>query len=315
MEHFFTALNVVLPVFLMILLGYGLRQKAIIDEKYIQISMKVVFNVCLPGMLFSKVSKSDVSLLFSKDTGLFALYVVLATLGVFTIAKIVVKFMNLPNDSHGTFIQGVFRSNYIIIGYSVIYSLFGDTLVTKMAVLVVTIVPLYNILAIWVLTGTKEKHLLTSLKMTALKVVKNPLIIGIALGFIAALAQIKLPVFLDQTISQIGAIGTPLGLLGIGAYFTLDRLSDLKSGVLAALLKVIVFPALVTGIGYLLGFQYMDLAIIFVLFGSPTAISSFIMATALDGDATLAANIVIISTAASLITMVAGLSVLGSMFL
>jgi predicted permease len=310
MEHFLVSVNVVLPVFIIIALGYFLRYKKVIDESFIKMTMKVIFNISLPVLLFSKVSKVDMGIIFNIDSLKFVLFVFIGTLIVFFLAIIIANYKKIDQKSKATFIQGVYRSNYVIIGYSIIYSLFGDQMIGRMAILVLVIVPLYNILAIFLFSKSDNNGAMSSFKAVLIKIIKNPLIIGIVLGFIVAIIKVEMPVVLDETIDKLGSIGMPLGLLGIGAYFTSNKLDDFKESVLAVGLKVFIFPIIMTIIAYILGFGYMDVSIIFVLFGSPTAITSFIMATAFEGDSKLAANIVILSTAVSLFTLVFGLSII-----
>lgn len=315
MEQIIIALNVVLPVFVIIVVGYLLRFKRVINESFIDMAMKVVFNISLPAMLFSKVSKADINLIFEKSSLKFVLFVTLGTLFIFVMARVVARLFVKNPQSRGAFTQGSFRSNYVIIGYSILYSLFGDVIIGRMALLVIVIVPLYNILSIWVLSESSEKSPLENLKDVAKKVIKNPLIIGIIIGFIVAIFKFEIPLFINDSISSLGAIGTPLGLIGLGAYFTIDQVKSLKMSILAVLLKIVVFPTIMTTLAYGLGFGYMDAAIVFVTFGAPAAISSFIMATALDGDKQLAANIVILSTVLSIFTLVVGLSLIGGLYI
>ena len=232
---------------------------------------------------------------------------------MFFIAKLYAsKFV--ADKSQGAFIQGSFRSNYIIIGYSVLYSIFGDLIISRMALLVIVVVPLYNVLGIWALSEDKEKSAIDNLKLVAKKVVTNPLIIGIVLGFIVAVLNISVPVIIESTVSKLGATGTPLGLLGIGGYLTFNGLKSSGKAVVAVFFKIVLFPILIVIIALLLDYNYMDTTLLFILFGSPAAISSFIMANALGGDSEMAANIVIVSTAFSLLTFIIGLSSLALIF-
>ena len=225
MNQIIVALEVVSPVFLIIALGYFLKQKKIINDSFIQMAMKVVFTVCLPGLLFLKVSKVEVSQVLSGDSLAYALVVFVFTIMMFIIAKLYAsKFV--ADKSQGAFIQGSFRSNYIIIGYSVLYSIFGDLIISRMALLVIVVVPLYNVLGIWALSEDKDKSAIDNLKLVAKKVVTNPLIIGIVLGFIVAALNISVPVIIESTVSKLGATGTPLGLLGIGGYLTFNGLKS-----------------------------------------------------------------------------------------
>ncbi len=311
MEQIITAILVVLPVFITITIGVILRQKNWVNEEFIHMSMKIVFNICLPSMLFLQVSKADTSILFSIDSLKFAGYSALATVIIYYISQGLSKKFIQKVDSRGTFIQGSFRSNYMIMGYAILYNLFGDQIIERMALLFIVIIPLYNILAISALTKRQSNSMVKHIFNMLCKFAKNPLIIGIFFGFVAAYFRLSIPGVVEQTLSSLATVSTPLGLIGIGAYMNFSEMSTVIDSTKAAFLKLIVYPFLVVSIGIVLGFDYIDRIILFVLFGSPTAISSFIMATALGGDPKLAANIVIISTALSLITFVVGLSVLG----
>jgi len=313
MEQIVVAFEVVSPVFLIIGLGYYLKAIKIINESFIQMTMKVIFNVCLPGLLFLKVSNADVAIILSLDSIKYGVFVILMTIVLFFVSK---TYASLKIDKHsrGAFVQGSFRSNYIIIGYSVLHSLFGDLIISRMALLVIVIVPLYNILSIWVLSEDHTLSAKDNFNAIVKKIVTNPLIIGIVLGFVFALFKIKVPVILESTLGKLGATGTPLGLIGIGGYMTLEGLKSVKVSLVAVLMKIVLFPALAVTMAVLLGYGYMDVTILFILFGAPAAISSFVMATALGGDGQLAANIVIISTGLSLFTFIAGLTILATVF-
>lgn len=314
MEHIIVALNVVLPVFAVIFIGWLFRWRKLINEDFVNMAMKVIFNACLPSMLFLRVSTTDVSILFNGDAFLFAGYVTLMTLVIFFAARAIAKYVIKDPKQKGTFVQGAFRSNYIILGYSILFNMFGDVIVSRMALLVIIIIPLYNVLSIWVLSEGHGDQRGDTLSGLVKKIVRNPLIIGILLGFLVSLLGIELPLVVNSTVTMLGSIGTPLGLLGIGAYLNFQEVHKIKNGLMAAGLKVVVFPLLVTSLAVLLGFNYVDASIVFVIFGSPAAISSFIMATALGGDSRLAANIVILSTGISLVTFILGISLLGLVY-
>ena len=314
MAHIIVALNVVLPVFLVIAIGWFFRWKKLINEEFVNMAMKVIFNACLPSMLFLRVSGIDISVILDGDALIFAGYVALMTVVIFFVARLIAKYKLKTPSQRGTFVQGSFRSNYVILGYSILYNMFGDQIIARMAILVIIIIPLYNLLAIWVLSEGHGEERGQNLSKVFKRVVTNPLIISIFLGFVASFMKIQLPVVVNTTMSMLGSIGTPLGLLGIGGYLNFKEVHGFKDALLASLLKVLVFPTIATLIAVLLGFTYIDASIVFVLFGSPAAISSFIMATALGGDGRLAANIVIISTGISMITFILGLTLLGAVY-
>ena len=55
MDVFLFAANAVLPILLLILLGYFLRQKGILSPDFLKTGNDLVFRICLPCMLFSSV--------------------------------------------------------------------------------------------------------------------------------------------------------------------------------------------------------------------------------------------------------------------
>lgn len=314
MEHILTALEVVLPVFTVIAIGFFFRWRGLIDVKFVDMAMKLIFNACLPSMLFLKVREADMSVLLTGDSLSFAGFAIGMTITMFFVARGLAKLVIFDEDSRGTFVHGAFRSNYIILGYAVLYNLFGDAIVSRMAILLIVIIPLYNILGIWVLSenGSGTWHDIARDVMK--KIVTNPLIISIVLGFIVSMNRVPVPNVIITTMTMLGAIGTPLGLLGIGAYLKIDEIGTMKDGMKAAMLKIAVFPAIAVTVAVLLGFSYVDAAIIYVLFGSPAAISSFIMTSAMGGNGKLAANIVILSTGMSLLSFVVGLTMLSMVY-
>ena len=90
--------------------------------------------------------------------------------------------------------------------------------------------------------------------------------------------------------------------------------SEIKKGfalsAYSSFLKLIVFPSVMTYIAFLMNFRGYDLGLLFILFSCPTAISSFIMAEAMGSNSKLAANILLLTTLASLITITLGLFIL-----
>ncbi|MCH4886744.1 AEC family transporter [Acidaminobacter sp. JC074] len=309
MTHILSAVEVVIPIFIIIYLGYFLKSKQIIDEDFVTKAMKIVFTIALPSLLFLKVSQSEFSKLFHPDNMKLVLYMFIVIAIMFVISVFVSKayFKSIE----GAFVQGAFRSNYILIGGAILMSMFGAEATEPLAVSMVMVIPVFNILAIIVLNKSEGAN---KYKDAFVKIAKNPLILAIVFGLVASILKLPIHNSIKSTLSMLGAVGTPLGLIGIGSYLNFKELSSSVPTYLAVLLKIVVFPLIATSGAYLLGFDYVETVTIFMLFGSPSAISSFIMAKAMNNNAALAANIVIMTTAFSLITYIIGLSVLGYLY-
>lgn len=103
---------------------------------------------------------------------------------------------------------------------------------------------------------------------------------------------------------SVSGIASPLQLFLLGAFFQfsgLRRYARELTAVVAA--KLIVFPGLFLGLGALLGFRDAAFVSLLGVFASPTAVNSFTMAQQMGGDAELAGDTVVVTSAVSMLTM------------
>ena len=205
-------------------------------------------------------------------------------------------------ERRGVLIQGMFRSNYVIMGIPVATALLGADQLGTVSILIAIIVPIFNMMSIIVLEvfrGQKPKplHILG-------QIAKNPLVIASVLGVLALVAKIRLPYILEKTVQSVSGIASPLQLFLLGAFFQfsgLRRYARELTAVVAA--KLIVFPGLFLGLGALLGFRDAAFVSLLGVFASPTAVNSFTMAQQMGGDAELAGDTVVVTSAVSMLTM------------
>ena len=179
-------------------------------------------------------------------------------------------------------------------------------------------IPLFNILAVIILSifAPAEKKLTSAqvAKKAVKGIVTNPLIIGIVLGLPFMLTSLTLPSFATATVNYLGGVTTPVAMVCLGAnmgkYKTKSKLGISLS---AALVKVIVFPLILVTAGIFFGFRGVELGAILILFGGPTAVSSYIMAKNMESDHEMAGQILLISTALCSLTMFIGIFILKTM--
>ena len=156
-----------------------------------------------------------------------------------------------------------------------------------------------SIIVLEVFRGQKPKplHILA-------QILKNPLVIASVLGVLALAAKIRLPYILEKTVQSVSGIASPLQLFLLGAFFQFSgirRYARELTAVVAA--KLIVFPGLFLGLGALLGFRDAAFVSLLGVFASPTAVNSFTMAQQMGGDAELAGDTVVVTSAVSMLTM------------
>ena len=291
--------NAVLPMCLIMALGYGTRRLGWIRREEISAINKIAFRIFLPCLLYYNVYCSDLSGSFDPLLMAYAVGGVLLTFGLSLGYTLLTE--KLP-ERRGVMIQGMFRSNYVIMGIPVATALLGADQLGTISILIAVVVPLFNMLSVVVLEvfrGQKPKplHILG-------QIAKNPLVIGSVLGILTLAAGIRLPHILEQTIQNISAIASPLQLFLLGAFFQFSGLKTYRRElVTVSAAKLIVSPGLFLGLGALLGFRGVAFVSLIGIFASPTAVNSFTMAQQMGGDAELAGDIVVTTSAVSILTM------------
>ena len=299
MENLMISANAVLPMCLIMALGYGTRRLGWIRREEISTINKIAFRIFLPCLLYYNVYCSDLSGSFDPLLMAYAVGGVLLTFGLSLGYTLLTE--KLP-ERRGVMIQGMFRSNYVIMGIPVATALLGSNQLGTVSILIAVVVPLFNMLSVVVLEvfrGQKPKplHILG-------QIAKNPLVIGSVLGILTLAAGIRLPHILEQTIQNISAIASPLQLFLLGAFFQFSGLKTYRRElVTVSAAKLIVAPGLFLGLGALLGFRGVAFVSLIGVFASPTAVNSFTMAQQMGGDAELAGDIVVTTSAVSILTM------------
>jgi predicted permease len=175
----------------------------------------------------------------------------------------------------------------------------------KAPLIIAIIIPLYNVLAIIILTYTDEsRSSRVSVKDTLISIAKNPLIVAILLGIAFSLTGFGMPIIATRTMGYFGAMVTPLALMTIGASFNFMNISsNLKPVILASIVKLFLMPSIVVLFAIVIGFANKDILLIYLLFGTPSATVSYIMTAAMNGDKDLAANIIMVTTILSIFSM------------
>lgn len=299
MENLMISANAVLPMCLIMALGYGTRRLGWIRREEIFAINKIAFRIFLPCLLYYNVYCSDLSGSFDPLLMAYAVGGVLLTFGLSLGYTLLTE--KLP-ERRGVMIQGMFRSNYVIMGIPVATALLGSDQLGTVSILIAVVVPLFNMLSVVVLEvfrGQKPKplHVLG-------QIVKNPLVIASALGILTLAAGIRLPHILERTIQNVSAIASPLQLFLLGAFFQFSGLKTYRRElVTVSAAKLIVSPGLFLGLGALLGFRGVAFVSLIGIFASPTAVNSFTMAQQMGGDAELAGDIVVTTSAVSILTM------------
>ena len=304
----FTA-NIVAPVFLIIAVGYFAKKRNIINEVFVDVTSKFVFQISLPVFIFLEISTLDLSQVFNVEQ---IIFITSATFISYLLIWIgTIPFIKNPEDK-SAFIQGAFRGNYAIVGLALISNLFGDDALGRATLLLAFLLPVYNVLAVIVLTVPKHKGKINFKSMLA-EILFNPLVLAVIFALPFSYYKLKLPEMFVTTGTYFADIALPLALVGIGGSLNIENLK--RASTLAfssSIIKIVVLPLLSTLIAVFLGYRNDDLGIMFIVFACPTAIASFVMADVMGANSKLAGNIIMITTLGSVFTIAIGILLLKS---
>lgn len=303
-------LNIVFPVFIVIALGWFVRRINLVDDSFLQQTNALVYYVCLPLLLFYKISTADFNVNFNFEL------VLGATLAIVFSCVISYSYGMVRHYSAkqlGAFSQGSFRGNLAYIGLAIVFNAYGDDGLTRASVLMGFLVPALNFFAVVALLapqqeGSDQGRLRRLLPM-AWKVLANPLIIASFVGLLWSYLQLPLPVVLERSLKITTGMSLPLALFALGGGFSLARLrGDLVVAAMATGVKLLWMPLLAAVLLTLLGVTGVDLRVGILMSASPAATATYIMAQQMHSDAELAGSIVVMSTALSIVSYILILS-------
>ena len=214
MQNIIFTAQIVAPVFLIIALGYLLKRTSVITDKFVTVTSKFVFDVSLPALIFFNIVKIDLSKTFNFNE---IIFIYLFIIGAFLTIWFAAKFFIKEGRDLGAFIHGSYRSNFAIVGFAVISSVFGVEALGKASLILAFILPLNNILAVIALTVPLNKEKSINFKSTLKKIITNPLIISVIAGMPFSYFKIPIHPVITKTGGYLASIALPLALVGIGA--------------------------------------------------------------------------------------------------
>jgi len=299
MESLKLSFECVVPIFLLISLGYALRAFNVVKKETFNAMNKLVFKVFLPILLFKNIYETDIGKVF--DLRYFC-FIVVGVICVFIVGYVAVMFITKDDSRRGVMLQGFFRSNFAILGLPLIKSICGEKSGGLASLTVAIVVPLFNVLAVIALERFRNGNV--ELKPMLKGIITNPLIIACALGVAFVALGINLPNVFEKSISDISSIASPLAMIILGASFTFSSLKGYgKDVTITVAVRLIIIPLIILSIAALMEFRGEAIACLMVVFGSPVAVSSFAMAQQMGGDEKLAAQVVVVSSATRVLTI------------
>ncbi len=302
----------ILPIFLLLILGYGLRTKGFPGDNFWPLADKVTYWILFPSLLLYRTTTAPL-------TGDVLVPFAIALIGALSVCAILAvlaaKFLKFSNPLSGSLFQGATRHN-TFIAFATADMLFGNDGLLLAAVATSILVPPTNLFCVSALViyqgnkdGTLKKRLLQ-------EILRNPLLLAIGIGVSLNLSGIgPLPVIHDMA-NILSRAALPFALLCVGAGLHMHSMrSEIGAVTLAAVAKLAVFPAVMIGAILLTGLDGVA-AVILVIYGAvPTASSGYALAKQLGSDAEAMAAIITIQTLLSMATLPISIALATSYFI
>lgn len=294
------------PIFLLLGLGVLLRRTGLLTDAFIDVGARLVFSIALPALLFLSISQTRLD-----DTANVRMisYGLAATVLVCMIAHHFSRFVVARERDRGVVVQGVFRSNFGIIGLAYCVNAYGEPGLALASLYLGLITILVNVLAVIVLSRSLKRSQGAGRILRG--VLGNPLIIGIVLALPVSATDLQLPRVAVQTAQYLADMTLPLALLCTGAALDFGSLrEEIASTAFATLGKLLAMPLIFLAGALPLGFRGMELGIMMLMASAPSAAAGYVMVRAMGGNAALAANIIALTTLGSLFTTSLGVMLL-----
>ena len=303
MENFIYSINVTMPIFLVMVIGYILKQIGMLNDNFVTVANKFNFKVTLPFMLFKDIAGVDIKAVFDIKYVLFcAIVSTICFWVVWGTAKLLVRDKTI----RGAFVQSSFRGSAAVMGLAFIQNIYGSSAMGPL--MIVSAVPLYNIFSVIVLTfeandstGIDKK---AKIRQAGINICKNPIILSILAGLIVGLLEIQFPTLVNKTVSNVAQMATPLALITIGAGFEGRKaLAKIAPTMVASMIKLVLQPLVFLPVAAWMGFSGEKMIAILIMLASPTTPSCYIMAKSMNNDEVLTASVIVTTTLMAAFTL------------
>ena len=292
------------PDFSLILLGYLVCRYTQLNRPLWEKVEALVYYLLFPVLLFHSIVKSPLDLQVASRLMGAGWALGVAAIGLaYVLAHLPGLRRHISGPDHAASAQVAFRFNSFI-GLAIAERLAGPQGLQLIAVLIGVCVPLFNVAAVWPMARHAQRSFLSEL-------VRNPLIIATVGGLISNLLGFQMPVWLEPTVTRLGAASLAMGLMAAGAGMQFGALARAKTLAVAVLaIRHVITPAMAWGVSKLFGLDPTQTTILLAFSALPTASSCYVLAARMGYDGAYVAGLVTLSTLLGVVSLPFALGVL-----
>jgi predicted permease len=292
-----------LPVFIVILIGFGLRRSGVIGEAQWAGLDQLCYFVLFPAIIFKEIASADFSgvpVLQMAGAMVLAVCVMIGLLVALNRPLMAGLGMNGPQFT--SLVQGAARW-HTFIAFAIIPLQFGPAALSLGAVSAAAMTPLLNILCVIVMARFAAEAKLSARKLL-LSIIRNPFVFSSLGGVAWQVSGLELPGMALQVLDMIGRGALGLALLTVGAGLRLgDAISSWPPVATAVVLKLLAMPLIMAGMLMLMGVEGQAFAVAMLCAAVPTGSGAYVLARQMGGDAPMVANMLTLQVIAAAVTI------------
>ena len=309
LQNLIICVNAVIPQAVFLAIGIIIKKGKMVTAEEVKRITAFTFKLLYPFMMFDNLYGKNLE---ENMNWPLVIYVVGLLAVLIAGSYSAVCAFEKEDFNRGAMIQAIFRSNIVLMGLPVAINLFGKDNVTEVAVVLLFIVPLYNIMSVVILEKFRGGR--TSILAMVRKVITNPIIMGAIAAVIVLSLGIEFPEIIMQPVTSLADATNPISMVLLGASLDIHGIREDRKRVLFCVIgKLVIVPAIGIGGALLLGFEGVALIAVVLMVASPTALASFAMASSMGSNGGLAGEAIVFSTIFSCVTMPVWLFILKTM--
>ncbi|WP_281818921.1 AEC family transporter [Vallitalea longa] len=296
---FYTIINQILVLFIVLFLGYFIKKKDIIDEYANKKLASLVIKVTVPCLIINSMME-QIELGAKEILGILGLSIAVYIF-MFLMTFIVPRLIGVKKENIGVYKFMIMFSNVGFMGFPVIESIYGKEAIFYTSIYNLPFNALIYTLGIYLISMDNKNNVRFKIKD-----IFNPAVCAVIIGLIIFSFKITLPYVASQTVRMIAELTTPLSMLVIGASLADIKIKNIFSNsklYIYSFLKLLVFPILIYMIVRLIGFNDIMAGVPVIITGMPVAANAVIISKEYGGNDILASEGVFISTMLSIITI------------
>jgi malonate transporter len=294
------ALNGFAVIFVLVAVGYCTARFRLLGEHGVVVLARLVYSVATPALLFEMLAKTPMSSVFSSEVLVAGAAALTIAMVFFVVARLLWR-KDMQSSVLGMLAASHANSTNLGIPIAT-FILGGQQYVTP---LVLFQMVLYQPFAIMLLSlGQPARGKRSS--MDAVRGFANPMLLGAALGVAASATELPRPVFLDSSLTMIGAMTVPSALLVFGMSFVAGTAFDQEKASkqelwFVVLLKNIAYPVVAYTLArFVFGLDAHATLAATVLAALPTGNMVYVLAVRYNRCQSLARDASLITTLVSI---------------